>query len=64
MSFQKDMEQVENNMRPVLKELHRNLSKPLITEICPEHWHNIVIFGQCWRHNEDGSLKSTFTKRA
>jgi hypothetical protein len=33
------------------------------SDICPEHWNNIIIFGLCWRHNADGSLKSTFTKK-
>ena len=33
------------------------------SDICTDHWLNIIIYGQCWRHNEDGSLKSTFTKQ-
>lgn len=61
--FEKQMAHLETLMRPAMKELHQNTSKPLITDVCPEHWNNIIIFGLCWRHNADGSLKSTFTKK-
>jgi hypothetical protein len=60
--FDDQMAHLEELMRPAMKELHRNTSQPLITDKCPEHWDNVIIFGQCWRHNPDGSLKSTFTK--
>jgi hypothetical protein len=62
MSIEEHTTQLEQQMRPAMKELHRSLAKPLITDICPEHWENVIIFGQCWRHNEDGSLKSVFTE--
>lgn len=31
-------------------------------EKCPDHWTNKLLFGHCWRHNADGSIKKLFVK--
>jgi hypothetical protein len=40
-----------------------NTNIPMSSDHCRDHWENIAYFGQCWKHNPDGSLKSTFTKK-
>jgi hypothetical protein len=39
-----------------------NAHTPLPAAFCPEHWDNVIIFGGCWKHNTDGSMKSLVTK--
>jgi hypothetical protein len=61
--FDEQMANIQQQMDPAMNELLGNLAKPSITELCPEHYTNMIIYGKCWRHNADGSLKSTFTKK-
>jgi hypothetical protein len=37
-------------------------TRNLPSAFCPEHWQNIAIFGHCWKHNTDGTMKSLFAK--
>ena len=30
------------------------------SDVCSDHWSNTVIFGKCWKHNPDGTLKRLF----
>ena len=39
-----------------------NTSTHFRSDHCPDHWQNISIFGHCWKHNADGSLKPLFAQ--
>lgn len=62
MSFDDDIRPIEKELARGVKALNRPMKPVFNLANCPEHWTNILVFGSCWRHNPDGSLKSTFTK--
>ena len=61
--FDKLMAPTLRQLGSSLKGLDRATSKPLTQTFCPDHWENIILFGKCWKHEEDGSLKRLFAKK-
>ena len=60
--FEREMEPVQRRLDAAKREMDQNLALSSRTIFCPEHFENVIIFGECWKHNADGSMRSLVTK--
>lgn len=53
---------ISADLNHAARQMNRDLQQP-IRGNCVDHWQNIIYFGSCWKHNADGSLKSSMYQR-